>query len=60
MIRWWMKWNGMEGECERASDKFSLEESVLNGRQGIWSRYMQIDGKMKEFIMEMIWVKWLE
>ncbi len=42
----------MEGECKRGSDKCSLEESVLNGRLEIWSRYIQIDGKMKELIMD--------
>ena len=55
-----MNWIGMEGECERGSDKCCLEESVFNGRLEIWSRYMQIYGKMKELIMEMIWMKWLE
>ena len=49
-----MNWIGMEGECERESDKCSLEEGVFNGRLEIWWRYMQIDGKMKELIMEMI------
>ena len=39
-----MNWIGMEGECERASDKYSPEENVFNGRLEIWSRYMQIDG----------------
>ena len=42
----------MEGECKRTSDKCYLEESFLNGRLEIWSRYMKIDGKMKELIME--------
>ena len=50
----------MEGGCKRENDKCSLEENVLNGRLEIWSRYMQIDGKMKELIMEMIWMKWFK
>ena len=50
----------MEWGCKRENDKCSLEESVFNGRLEIWSRYMQIDGKMKDLIMEMIWMKWLE
>ena len=47
-----MNWIGMEGEYKRENDKCSLEENVLNGRLEIWSRNMQIDGKMKELIME--------
>ena len=47
-----MNWIWTEEECERESDKCSLDESVFNGRLEMWSRYMQIDGKMKELIME--------
>ena len=55
-----MNWIGIQGGCKRENDKCSLEETVFNGRQEIWSRYMQIDGKMKQLIIEMIWMKWLE
>ena len=55
-----MNWIGMQEGCKRENDKCSLEKSVFNGRLEIWSRYMQIDGKMKELIMEMIWIKLLE
>ena len=43
---------GMVGECKRENDKCALEENVLNGILEIWSRYMQIDGKMKHLIKE--------
>ena len=54
-----LNWNGMEG-IDYENDKYSLEENVLNGRLEIWSRCMQIDGKMGEVIREMIWMKWVE
>ena len=49
-----MNWIGMEGGCKRENYKCSREESVFNGRLEIWSRYMQIDWKMKELIINMI------